>query len=60
MYEKKPETIEMTVMIGLKGKTPKTLAGYIAVINELLAIYGIKKMKYLKPYMNDVVAILNR
>ena len=50
----------MTVMIGLKGKTPKTLAGYIAVINELLAIYGIKKMKYLKPYMNDVVAILNR
>ena len=50
----------MTLLIGLKGKTPKTLAGYITVINELLTIYGIKKMKYLKPYLNDVITIMNR
>ena len=50
----------MTIIIGLKGKTPKNLAGYFAVINELLTIYGIKKMKYLKPYLADVVTILNR
>ena len=47
-------------MVGLKGKVPKTLAGYIAMINELLAIYGMKRMKFMKPYMSDIVTILNR
>ena len=60
MYELKPDTTEMTILVGLKGKVPKTLAGYIAIINQLLAIYGIKKMKYLKPYIGEIVTILNR
>ena len=60
MYEKTPDAVEMTLMVGLKGKVPKTLAGYIAMINELLAIYGMKRMKFMKPYMADVVIILNR
>lgn len=42
----------MVILLGLKSKTPKIIAGYIAIINELLAIYGIKKMKYLKPYLS--------
>jgi hypothetical protein len=46
--------------VGLKGKTPKNLAGYITIINELLKIYGIKRMKFLKPYLSEVVVILNR
>lgn len=50
----------MTILVGLKGKVPKTLAGYIGMINELLAIYGMKRMKYMKPYISDVVTILNR
>lgn len=29
------------------------------MIVELLAIYGIKKMKYLKPYIPEVVKLLN-
>lgn len=60
MYENSADAVEMTLMVGLKGKVPKNLAGYIAMINELLAIYGMKKMKFMKPYMNDVVTILNR
>ena len=50
----------MTLQVGLKGKTPKNLAGYIAIVNELLAIYGIRKMKFLKPYLNDIITIVNR
>lgn len=50
----------MSILIGLKGKTPKNLAAYIAMIHELLSIYGIKRMKYLKPYIPEVVKILNR
>ena len=60
MYEKSPEAVEMTLMVGLKGKVPKTLAGYIAMINEVLSIYGMKRMKFMKPYMADIVTILNR
>ena len=60
MYEQAPDVVEMTIMIGLKGKTPKILAGYIAMICELLAIYGVHKMKLLKPYFPDVVVIMNR
>jgi hypothetical protein len=29
------------------------------MIAELLAIYGVKKMKYLKPYIPEVVKLLN-
>ena len=50
----------MAIKVGLKGKVAKTLAGYISMLNELLPIYGIKKMKYLKPYLTDVITILNR
>lgn len=60
MFEKAPDAVEMTLMVGLKGKVPKTLAGFLAMINEVLAIYGMKKMKYMKPYMPDIVTILNR
>lgn len=50
----------MALLVGLKGKVPKTLAGYIAFLNELLAIYGMKRMKFFKPYFPDIVTILNR
>ena len=50
LYQLQPDTIEMLLLMGLKNKTPKIIAGYNTVINELLAIYGIKRMKYLKPY----------
>jgi hypothetical protein len=43
----------------MKGKILKNVAYYLTVITELLAIYGIKKMKYLKPYIPDVVKLLN-
>ena len=49
----------MLIGLGLKNKTPKIIAGYISVINELLAIYGIKKMNYLKPYLKEIVRLLN-
>lgn len=49
----------MVILLGLKNKTPKIIAGYIAIINDLLAIYGIKKMKYLKPYLSEVIRVLN-
>ena len=48
----------MLILIGLKNKTPKIIAGYISVLNELLAIYGIKRMKYLKPYMSEIVRVI--
>ena len=50
----------MTIKVGLKGKVAKSLAGYISIINELLTIYGIKKMKYLKPYLGDIIVVMNR
>ena len=28
MYDKKPDCVEMTILVGLKGKVPKNLAGY--------------------------------
>ena len=50
----------MMIVIGLKGKVPKMLAGYIGIITELLAIYGVQRMKFLKPYFPDIVIIMNR
>jgi hypothetical protein len=37
----------------------KTVAGFITIINELLAIYGIKKMNLLKPYYPDVIKLIS-
>lgn len=49
----------MVILLGLKNKTPKIIAGYLAITNELLTIYGIKKMKYLKPYFPEIVRVIN-
>lgn len=46
-------------MLGMKGKIAKNIAYYLTMIAELLAIYGIKKMKYLKPYIPEIVKLLN-
>ena len=54
----KPDMIEMLIVLGFKNKVPKTIAGYISVLNELLAIYGIKRMKFLKPYFSEVVRVI--
>jgi hypothetical protein len=43
----------------MKGKILKNVAYYLTLIIELLAIYGIKKMKYLKPYIPEIVKLLN-
>jgi hypothetical protein len=48
----------MLILVGFKNKTPKIIAGYNAVLNELLAIYGIKRMKYLKPYLQEVIRVI--
>ena len=48
----------MQILLGLKNKTPKIIAGYISVIHELLAIYGIRRMKFLKPYFSEVVRVI--
>lgn len=45
--------------MGMKGKIAKNIAYYLTVIIELLGIYGIKKMKYLKPYIPEIVKLLN-
>lgn len=50
----------MAILVGLKGKVPKTLAGYIGFLNQLLKIYGMKRMKFFKPYFSDIITILNR
>lgn len=60
MYEKSPDVVEMAILVGLKGKVPKTLAGYISFLNELLKIYGMKRMKFFKPYIPEIIIILNR
>lgn len=58
MYEEKPPMIEMLILNGLKNKTPKIIAGYNGLLNQLLAIYGIKKMNYLKPYIPEIVRVI--
>ena len=58
MYEVKGDMIEMLLLLGFKSKTPKVIAGYNSVLNELLAIYGIRRMKYLKPYISEVVRVI--
>lgn len=60
MYEKSPDVIQMAILVGLKGKVPKTLAGYFSFLNQLLSIYGMKRMKFFKPYFPDIITILNR
>lgn len=60
MYEKKTDCVEMTILVGMKGKVAKNIAGYISITNELLAIYGITRMKNLKPYLPEIIGILNR
>lgn len=44
--------MEMVILTGFKSKAGKTIAGYNAVLNELIAIYGVKRLKYLKPYFS--------
>jgi hypothetical protein len=46
-------------VLGMKGKIAKNIVNYLTVIIELLTIYGIKKMKYLKPYIPEIVKLLN-
>jgi len=41
----------MVLLSGFKTKTPKTIAGYNAMLNEIINIYGVKRLKYLKPYI---------
>lgn len=49
----------MVMLTGFKSKSPKNIAGYIALLNELIAIYGVKRMKYLKPYLSEVVKVIS-
>lgn len=51
--------IEMLTLTGFKNKTPKIVAGYMGMLNELLAIYGIKRMNYLKPYIPEISRIIS-
>lgn len=48
----------MLILVGFKNKTPKIIAGYNSVLNELLAIYGIRRMKLLKPYLPEVIRVI--
>jgi hypothetical protein len=59
MYDENASTIETAIILGLKGKIVKNVAFYLTMIIELLTIYGIKKMKYLKPYIPEIVKLLN-
>lgn len=52
MYDEKPDVMEMVILTGFKSKAGKTIAGYNAALNELIAIYGVKRLKYLKPYFS--------
>ena len=58
IYELKPDMLEMLILVGFKNKVPKIIAGYISVLNQVLAIYGIRRMKFLKPYLNEVVRVI--
>lgn len=58
MYEEKSAIVQMVILLGFKNKIPKNIAGYIAIVNELLTIYGIKKMKYLKPYFPEIIRVM--
>lgn len=59
MYEKKPQAVETVIVAGLKGKVIKTVTAYISALNELLPIYGIKKLGLLKPYYPDVIRLIS-
>ena len=58
MFESKPDMVEMLLLLGFKSKTPKIIAGYNSILNEILAIYGIRRMKYLKPFIPEVVRVI--
>jgi hypothetical protein len=32
MYEEKTQMVELTILTGLKNKTPKIIAGYLSII----------------------------
>jgi len=60
MFQNKGLDVEQTLLeIGFKSKTPKFIVGYLGVLNDLLAEFGIKELKYLKPYFPAIVKILN-
>ena len=58
LYEDHAPMLEMMILTGFKSKPAKNIAGYNAVLNELLKIYGIKRLKYLKPYIPEIVRVL--
>ena len=58
IYEEHASMIEMLILTGFKSKPAKNIAGYNAVLNELMKIYGVKRLKYLKPYLPEVVRVL--
>jgi hypothetical protein len=45
--------------MGFKSKIAKNIAGYNAMLNELVTIYGAKKFKYFKPYIPEVVRVIS-
>lgn len=51
--------MEMVILTGFKSKAGKTIAGYNAVLNELITIYGVKRLKYLKPYFSEVLRVIS-
>lgn len=59
MYEEKADVIEMVILTGFKSKTAKNIAGYNGVLNELISIYGVKRLKYLKPYFSEVLRVIS-
>lgn len=59
IYEEKPNDLQIVLLMGFKSKIPKNIAGYNAVLNELIAIYGAKRFKYFKPYIPEVVRVIS-
>ena len=59
MYEQKADCMEMVILTGFKSKTGKIIAGYNALLNELISIYGVKRLKYLKPYFSEVLRVIS-
>lgn len=50
--------LEILILTGFKSKPAKNIAGYLTILNELISIYGVKKLKYLKPYIPEIVRVL--
>jgi hypothetical protein len=49
----------MVLLSGFKSKIAKNIAGYNAMLNELILIYGAKRLKYFKPYIPEVVRVIS-